>query len=155
MRSRAAAPRNASRVLDEVERASRVFFAVTVQAMDRLDSAISPAGLRALLVLADDPDITLSELAHRVPLSQSAASRMVDRLVNAKMLDRAVPAGDRRRIRLALTTSGKALVRELVHHRLEAIGDIARTMSPADLDALRRGLQAFDASAHQRATTPA
>jgi DNA-binding MarR family transcriptional regulator len=154
MRTRAATPPTPSGALDEVERASRVFFAVTVQAMDRLDSAISPAGLRALLVLADDPDITLSELARRVPLSQSAASRMVDRLVNADLLTRSVPAGDRRRIQLTLTSGGKALVRELIRHRREAIDNVAATMSRTDLDALRRGLQAFDASAGRHTTPP-
>jgi DNA-binding MarR family transcriptional regulator len=140
--------------LEEVERASRVFFAVTVQAMDRLDTSISPAGLRALLVLSDDADITLSELAHRVPLSQSAASRMVDRLVLADLLSRSVPLGDRRRIRLTLTRAGKALVRELIRHRREAIDDVAAAMRPADLEALRRGLQAFDTSAGRRTAPP-
>jgi DNA-binding MarR family transcriptional regulator len=129
-----------------------VFFAVTVRAMDQLETSITPAGLRTLFVLDDEPDVTLGELAHRIPLSQSAASRMVDRLVGAQLLTRSVAAGDRRQIRLALTPSGRALVRDLVRHRRMTIGEVVKDMTDAEVETLRRGLAAFSAHAVRQDT---
>jgi DNA-binding MarR family transcriptional regulator len=139
-------------VLDDLEHTSRVFFAVTVRAMDQLETSITPAGLRALLVLDEEPDVTLGELAHRIPLSQSAASRMVDRLVSAQLLTRSVAAGDRRQVRLTLTPSGRGLVRQLVRHRRTTISEVVSDMSAVEVEALRRGLDAFSARAVRQDT---
>jgi DNA-binding MarR family transcriptional regulator len=132
---------------DDLEHASRVFFALTVQAMSQMDTSVSPAGLRALFVLDDHDDCTLGDLAERVPLSQSATSRMVDRLVSEGLVRRDPVAGDRRQRSLRLTAKGRALTRDLVRRRRSAIGTVARQMTRHDVEQLRAGLQAFTASA--------
>lgn len=131
---------------NDIERASRVFVAITSQVLDELDTSISQAGLRALLVLDDHGGCTLRELAHRVPLSESAASRMVERLVSSGLVERAAKPNDRRRIQVSMTSAGRELVDLLIERRRGVIEAIATDMSATDLTALRRGLAAFEAA---------
>jgi DNA-binding MarR family transcriptional regulator len=142
MNARANPPPLTTETAEELEHASRVFFAVTVRAMDQLHASVSPTGLRAMLVLDDNEGCSLGELASRVSLSQSATSRMVERLVGAGFVERFVP-GDRRQVRLSVTSVGRTLTRDLVRRRRAAIRAIAATMDPADVEALRTGLLAF------------
>jgi DNA-binding MarR family transcriptional regulator len=118
--------------------------AITSRVLDELDTSISQAGLRALLVLDDHGGCALTELAHRVPLSQSAASRMVERLVSSGLVERNPSAEDRRQIQVAMTSQGRALVDVLTERRRGVIAAIAAGMTAADLSALRRGLAAFE-----------
>jgi len=130
----------------DIEQASRVFVAITSRVLDALDTSISQAGLRALLVLDDHGGCTLSDLAHRVPLSQSATSRMVERLVGSGLVERSARPEDRRQIQVAMTRQGRELVDVLTERRRNVIESIAAGMSATDLAALRRGLTAFEAA---------
>lgn len=134
----------------DLERSSRVFGAITTQVLDRLDAPLSQAGLRALLVLDDVDGCVLSELSHRVPLSQSATSRMVDRLASAKLVRRTADADDRRQVHVSLTAKGRELAALLIGRRHQLIDAVTAGMDADDLDALRRGLTAFAAAASSR-----
>jgi DNA-binding MarR family transcriptional regulator len=131
----------------EIEHASRVFVAITSRVLDELDTSISQAGLRALLVLDDHGGCTLGELAHRVPLSQSATSRMVDRLVLSGLVQRSPRPGDRRQLQVSMTPAGRALVTRLTERRRALIEEIVADLTTADRAELLRGLAAFDAAA--------
>jgi len=130
----------------DIEQASRVFVAITSRVLDELDTSISQAGLRAMLVLDDHGGCTVSDLAHRVPLSQSAASRMVERLVACGLVERSARAEDRRQVQISMTSRGRALVEVLTERRRAMIETIAAGMSLADVRALRLGLKAFEAA---------
>ncbi|HEV7208945.1 MAG TPA: MarR family transcriptional regulator, partial [Mycobacteriales bacterium] len=131
---------------EDLERSSRVLFALTVRAMDGVGHVASLTGLRALLVLDDRGECNLRELATELALSQSATSRMVDRLVTGGLLDRRVPPDNRREVRLAATPAGRRVTKRLVALRRAAIAAIADRMQPTDVGQLREGLAAFSAA---------
>src|SRR5271170_7257785 len=61
-----------------------------------------------------DADITSpSALANSIGLTRGAVSKLIDRLLQKKLLTRAEAAGDRRFQDVALTTAGRALVPQL------------------------------------------
>jgi DNA-binding MarR family transcriptional regulator len=71
---------------------------------------VSGAQLFALKVLAMGPAISLNELAQRTRTHQSTVSVVVKRLVAGKLVSRATSADDARRIELAVTAKGRALL---------------------------------------------
>ncbi len=68
---------------------------------------VSLAWLMALRMLADAPGSRVQDLAEHVDISPGGASKLVDRLVGAGLVDRARDPEDRRVSRLRLTASGR------------------------------------------------
>lgn len=99
---------------------------------------VSGAQLFVLHALAEAPAHSLNELAARTFTHQSSVSVVVDRLVRRRLVSRARSAEDGRRVVLALTPSGRSLLRsspEIAQIRL--IGAL-RGLSPQECRALAR-----------------
>ncbi|MGV4986503.1 MarR family winged helix-turn-helix transcriptional regulator [Streptomyces sp. NPDC001709] len=71
----------------------------------------------------------VQEISERVHLSQSALSRLIGRLEKEGLVERAMCAEDRRGVRVALTTQGRALHGEV---RPVQRAVLARMLSDAD-----------------------
>jgi DNA-binding MarR family transcriptional regulator len=136
-------------VAAEVERHSRELFALSIHAMEAPEVDLRPSGLRALLVLDDLGACTLGELAEQLALSQSATSRLVDKLVTRTLVNRRTAASDRRQVELTATPAGRRATAHLVRRRREAIARTMTDMDPADREQLRAGLRAFAVVARQ------
>ena len=144
----AATPDSAARAIAaEVEHDSRELFALSIRAMEAPQVDLRPSGLRALLVLDDLGACTLGELAEELVLSQSATSRLVDKLVSRKLVNRRTAAGDRRQVALTPTAAGRRATTHLVRRRRDVISRTMALMDPADREQLHHGLQAFAAVA--------
>lgn len=72
---------------------------------------ISLAQLFVLQQLAEKPAESLNELADRTATHQSSVSVVVRRLVDRGYVTREAAASDRRRVQIALTESGRSLLR--------------------------------------------
>ena len=131
----------------EIERHSRALFALTMRAMDDAAHELSPSALRALLALDERGACKLAVLANELRLSQSATSRLVDRLVENGLVDRAVSPDSRREIRISATPEGQEITRRVLLCRQQAIDDVVRTMDPDAARQLLAGLAAFAAAA--------
>jgi DNA-binding MarR family transcriptional regulator len=68
---------------------------------------LSVPQFRALRFVGRRPGISLSDLAAHLGTTRPAASRLVDRLLEVGLLDRAVDPSDRRQVALALTERGQ------------------------------------------------
>ncbi|MHB8604390.1 MAG: MarR family winged helix-turn-helix transcriptional regulator [Thermoplasmatota archaeon] len=89
--------------------------------------------LRTLGYVERHEGASLSEVANHVGLTAPAMSQIVEGLVARRLITRAVPEADRRRVRLALTAAGRAQVRDA---RAGAHAELARVLarlSHADL----------------------
>lgn len=137
-----------------VERDSRELFTLSIRAMEATEVDLRPSGLRALLVLDEVGACTLGELADHLALSQSATSRMVDKLVARRLVNRRTATHDRRQVTLTPTPAGRRATGRLVRSRQEVI---SATMAHMDADArhqLQAGLRAFaDAARRPRGTS--
>ena len=118
--------------------------ALTIKAghreLDRLmNEAMRPLGLTAaqadaLDVVGRAGPVSLRELGELLVAESGHPSRLVDRLVEAGLVERRPGRDDRRRVELSLTARGRS-VRERVTETRQAVLDVGRAMlGDADLE---------------------
>ncbi|HZG96294.1 MAG TPA: MarR family transcriptional regulator [Mycobacteriales bacterium] len=117
----------------------------------RIDAALQeragmPLGWYDVLVhVAEAPDrrIRLRDLEERVLVSQSTVSRLAVRMASAGLVDRSVPAEDRRSVEIRLTREGARRLREARSVAIEIIRqNFAAAVSGADAEHVAAALQA-------------
>jgi DNA-binding MarR family transcriptional regulator len=128
-----------------VEDASLALVEMTLAALAAVPG-VSVLQMRVLLVIDRHGPLNLSSLAERLDLSVPSASRLVDRLVEAEMVTRAVSPRSRREVSLTLTTRGRRALSQLRRSRQEAIRRVLDEMSADDRAALTAGLAAFSSA---------
>jgi DNA-binding MarR family transcriptional regulator len=112
----------------------------------RMNEAMAPLGLTAaqadaLAVIGQTEPVSLKELGELLIAEAGHPSRLVDRLVEARLVKRRAAGDDRRRVELSLTPQGRRLEKRVLAAREEVlelgrqlIGD--RDLAPA-LELLR------------------
>ena len=98
------------------------------------------AQLHALRQLAESPTMSLTELAERTHTDISSVSVVVSRLVDSGLVTRKSADDDRRRLSLALTARGKALIRRAPETGTTRILTAAGHLSDREVHALATGL---------------
>jgi DNA-binding MarR family transcriptional regulator len=91
---------------------------------------------RALGVLRKRPGATLSMLSDQLALTLSATSRLVDCLVARRLVERTVPAGNRRTVSLVLTAAGERLLEKAMRDTQRELAMPLRKLSPRERAAL-------------------
>jgi DNA-binding MarR family transcriptional regulator len=104
----------------------------------RTMSGLSVPHFRTLNYLSNHPGTSLSELAEFLGLTPPSTSKLVQKLVTARVVARRI-GRDRRRVRLTLTADGRSALAEA--HR-ETQESLARTLSSLS----RRELKTLSAS---------
>jgi DNA-binding MarR family transcriptional regulator len=98
--------------------------------------------LKALFAMADDA-LTVGGLASALGIGKPAASILVDRLFQLRLITRAEDPLDRRRTLVRLTPEGEDLVAKLRQGGQERMRALLSQLDEGDLAALVRGLQAL------------
>lgn len=133
----------------------RLAMGISVHAADAVGDDVSTVQLRALTVLSGQPGSNLGRLAGSMGVALSTASRLVERLVSAGLVDRRTSDVNRREVTLRLTEHGSrtlsrydALRLEGMHRLLERLGQEDRETVLAGLRVLARdGVTAEDVTA--------
>jgi DNA-binding MarR family transcriptional regulator len=120
--------------------ALRWAMAISVQAADELGD-LSPVQLRALTALQESPGTNLNDLASAMGVTVSTASRLVDRLVAAGLVDRKPSPQTRREISLALTPSGRGRLQRYDRLRLAGARSSLDAVPPEVRESVITGLQ--------------
>ena len=97
---------------------------------------------------ADGP-LSAADLATRLGITRSSVTALVDRLEDAGLVERQSDPDDRRRLRLTLTTQGRAAVQRARGWSLEALRGIEQDRLPTiaqALEQLSEALSRHDAS---------
>jgi DNA-binding MarR family transcriptional regulator len=121
----------------------RLAMGISVHAADEVDSAVSAVQLRALTVLSGVPGSNLGRLADAMGVALSTASRLVERLVAAGLVDRRTSEVNRREVALRLTQHGADTLSRYDAIRLENLHRVLERLSPDDRDAVLTGLRAL------------
>ncbi len=129
--------------LEAVLRGSRVVTAVVAASLEHTGDAVTVLQLRVLVLASTRPGLSATDLAGALGVHVSSASRTVDRLVAAGLLDRRESTEDRRRLDLTPTPAGERLLGEVMSDRRSALASLLARMSPADRDHLARGMAAL------------
>jgi DNA-binding MarR family transcriptional regulator len=137
------APAQEDQLVDAVLGASRALVAVAARSLDDLAEDVTLAQYRVLVELAARGPQRVAELAAVLVVERSTATRMCDRLVRKRLIQRRRESRDRRAVQVALTAGGRALVDRVTHRRREEITRILERLPPRDRAAVPRALRAF------------
>jgi DNA-binding MarR family transcriptional regulator len=113
-------PDGAAREAQVLVSAARTMVGVSVRAADQLGS-VSLVQLRALTVVDEVDGANLLQLSDGMGVTVSTASRLVDRLVAAGLVDRRPSEATRREIALTLTEQGRSLLSRYDELRLREL----------------------------------
>lgn len=94
-----------------------------------------------LWLVRENPGMSLRELAAEERISAPALSGHVDRLEKAGLLERTRDTGDRRRVGLALTDAGHALLRRVRARRTTWLAERLRGLDEEELAAVARAIE--------------
>ena len=122
--------------------ASRALVAVSARSLADVDEVTLPQ-FRALVVIASGGSATVSELAERLDIHPSTATRLCDRLVRKGLIRRVESNADRRETEIVLASKGRRLVERVTLRRRRDLAAIAGRMSPEQLRQAIAGLSAF------------
>lgn len=117
-------------VIRQVMGASHVFCTAVSELLERTLAEVSDEPLAMsqvkLLLLISRPGQTfkVTDVADFLDVTNAAASRSIDRLVQRGLVDRSVSPDDRRAVRLALTTEGRELLDRFTEVRNAELHDL-------------------------------
>jgi DNA-binding MarR family transcriptional regulator len=97
--------------------------------------------LRVLYLLGRHPSLPVGSVAEAMRISQPSATETIDRLVRAGYVSRTTCTTDRRVVRTALTEAGRTLIDRPWEARRALLADALVAASPAQRDAVARGLE--------------
>ncbi len=103
---------------------------------------ITPSQINALLVLYLHDDLTMGKLSQEIYLAESAATRLVTRLVNLNLVKRRGDDKDRRVVRVALTSYGRQLSRLVFERRSFRFNNLAQRLGEEERESLVVSLRA-------------
>jgi DNA-binding MarR family transcriptional regulator len=132
--------------------AARLVVGISVRAADQIGET-SLVQLRALTVLDDLGGANLMQLADGMGVTVSTASRLVDRLIAAGLVDRRPSEATRREISVTLTPHGRAVLRRYDDLRVDALTDRLDQLDPPHRTAAVEALRDLSAIRDEVATT--
>ncbi|WP_291408035.1 MarR family winged helix-turn-helix transcriptional regulator [Actinophytocola sp.] len=97
-------------------------------------AGVGVSGAAALVILADDPRLSVTELGRCISLTQSAAARMVDSLTAAGLAQRHGTAG--RAVGVRLTAPDVDAAGRLLAARAEPLADLLSDVDDTDRERL-------------------
>ena len=139
----AAADDEIDALTDAVLTASRLLVAISARSIAAVDESISLPQFRLLVVLSARGQQKVTELAEALGVNPSTATRAVDRLLDAGLVDRQTNPESRREMRISLTRTGQRVVREVTRRRRAEIAEIVTRMPRTHQRGLVRALTAF------------
>ena len=101
-----------------------------------LGAKLTPSKVRALALIGESGGLRIGELADRVGVDDTTATRMVDRLQELGVAERRGAEGDRRATLVDLTDEGRALMRGVAEQRLLFYCDVLDALDPEEREQL-------------------
>jgi MarR family transcriptional repressor of emrRAB len=118
-----------------------------------LEGAVAPAGVSAsgsaaLVMLADAPGLSVTELGRRIGLSQPAATRMVESLERRRLVERRASRG--RVVAVHPTRSGRRVAASLLSEREGVLTELLGCLSDREQRSLQTALSKLLAALEAR-----
>ena len=135
-------PEKIDDAVTKIERLLRhVAFIIKKRGRDILvDFGITTPQFNALLVLRDNPNITMGDLCEKLFLACSTATDLIDRMEKNGLLERSRDKQDRRVIRLSISEKGRSVISEVIEARRRYIASILEKLTPDEIEQLGNSL---------------
>ncbi|GFM18097.1 MULTISPECIES: MarR family winged helix-turn-helix transcriptional regulator [Mycobacteriaceae] len=130
-------------ITDALLSASRLLVAISARSIADVDDTLTFPQFRTLVILRTRGPVNLATLAGLLDVTPSTAGRMVDRLVEAGLIDRRPHPESRRELIAELSARGRDTVDAVTAKRRAEIAAIVATMPRAERHGLVRALSAF------------
>lgn len=104
---------------------------------------VTPGQMNALVVLYEPKNLPMGELADLLGLTESAATRLVDRLLRMNLVRRDRDEVDRRVVRVRLSSYGRQLADLVFQRRQEQFTRFAERLTQDERSNLTHGLTAL------------
>ncbi len=130
-------------VTEAVLIASRALVAVAARSLAGVADDVTLPQFRALVVLDTRGPQPANALAEALSLHPSTITRMVDRLVDKKLVARRAARDDRREIPVSVTRAGRRIVADVTARRREEIAEIIARIPRSGRAAVVAALRAF------------
>jgi DNA-binding MarR family transcriptional regulator len=130
-------------VTEAVLTASRLLVAVSARSIAVVDESITLSQFRVLVILSTTRRQKVASLAEALGVNPSTATRAVDRLVAAGMVNRQTNPESRRETVISLTSLGQRTVDEVTARRRAEIAEIVALMPAGQRRGLVHALTAF------------
>ena len=135
-------PEKIDDAVTKIERLLRhVAFIIKKRGRDILvDFGITAPQFNALLVLRDNPNITMGDLCERLFLACSTATDLIDRMEKNGLLERSRDKQDRRVIRLSISDKGRSVISEVIEARRRYVASILEKLTAEEIEQLANSL---------------
>jgi len=112
-----------------------------------LEIAVTMPQAKLLYLLGTAGELHMSDLVHRLGVSLSTVSGLVDRIVDQGYAHRREDAVDRRQVVVGLTPAGAAFLDRFRELNARQMRELLELLADDDLDIVRRSLVALTAAA--------
>ncbi len=128
--------------IETVVEGTRAVGAIIAESLASVEDLVTMPQLRVLILASSAPQ-NVTSVAEDLGVHPSNATRVVDRLVRAGLLDRRTARHDRRHVVLTPTPEGAQLVEQVMEHRRENVERILGRMGEAQREALADAFRVF------------
>lgn len=104
-------------------------------------SGLSMPQFNILMQLRYQHQCGVSDISARMDITSAAASQLVEKLVQAGLLERAEDPNDRRAKQLRLTAGGRELVEAALAARYRWVDELVERLEPAEREAVASAMQ--------------
>jgi len=118
-----------------------------------LDLQLTLPQLRALFLIAHNQASSVGQISKYLAIGEPTASHLIDKLVQAGLVDRREDPADRRRAIVRLSPGGKELIERLLGWE-DCLGGWLYKIPRQDLLPFQRGLKAILHEPHGQTTNP-
>jgi DNA-binding MarR family transcriptional regulator len=131
--------------------ASRVLVAISARSLSITEAKVTLPQYRALVLLGSRGEQNVRSLADALDVHPSTATRLCDRLIAKRFIERAPSSESRREVSLTLSDEGRALLRTVTNRRRR---DVRHILLRLDAGQQRNLIAAFEAFADAAGEVP-
>jgi DNA-binding MarR family transcriptional regulator len=137
------------RATSDSAHAANILGALSVLIQDRVESAwqaeldLSPMAAAALVQIESEPGCSIELVSGRIGLTHSATVRVIDKLVERGLVEKARAAKDARAQSLKLSKTGKRIAQQLHAARNQVTDDLLAGLAPVQRKALEDAISAI------------
>ena len=118
------------------------------------DNGLTMAQLGAILRLFHKGACAVSDIGNDLGVTNSAASQMLERLVQLKLITRSEDPNDRRVKQIVLTEKGRQIMLESSRAFHKWMEDLAQSLNTEEQDQVKRGLEILIDKSHELGKKP-
>ncbi|MGD9793851.1 MAG: MarR family winged helix-turn-helix transcriptional regulator [Acidimicrobiia bacterium] len=129
--------------VDALLTSSRALVAVSARSLAVIDEDVTLSQYRALVVLGKHGPTNVGTLADSLGIHPSTATRLCDRLLRKRLIERDQSPSNRREVTVSLSLDGALLLKAVTRRRRAELAKIARRIPPEVRRDLVRALEVF------------